>query len=121
MVGAPSERSFTLAAALPPTAAEGSLPDAAFSMVAKTFLLCYGIWDSDADDAANEAWFQRLVGSVEPLSIGHYIAEANLPAGPSRSVNSYAPTNWTKLQALRRQYDPGRMFHSYLAIDDGAV
>jgi FAD/FMN-containing dehydrogenase len=114
MVGAPSPRSYVLAAALPPRPEEAPQPDAAFSMAGRTFLLCYAIWEDEAQDAANEGWFRQLVGSIEPVTIGHYVAETDLRDGPGRAARSFAPAAWERLQALRREHDPDDLFHSYL-------
>ena len=53
---------------------------------------------------------------LEPLGIGHYVAEADLLAAPSRSVRSFAPPNWEKLQAVKRRYHPNDVFHHYLGL-----
>ena len=47
---------------------------------------------------------------------GHYIAEADLSAGASKSVTSYAPANWERLGALKRQHDPEDLFYTYLGL-----
>jgi FAD/FMN-containing dehydrogenase len=116
LVGAPSSKSLVFAV-MPPPRPEGiPLPDAAFSMVGRCFLLCYAIWDDESADADNERWFRSLVDSVLPLSIGHYVAEADLAASPSRSVRSFAPAQWRRLRALRAEHDPQRVFHDYLGL-----
>jgi FAD/FMN-containing dehydrogenase len=112
----PSSKSLVMGGTVAPRPRGTLLPNAAFSMVAKTLLLCYSIWEHEADDAANEEWFQGLVASVEPFVIGHYIAEAHLPAGPSRSTGSFAPSNWERLGMLRRRFDPEGLFHTYLGL-----
>jgi Ni2+-binding GTPase involved in maturation of urease and hydrogenase len=50
------------------------------------------------------------------LADGHYIAEADLSAGASKSVTSYAPANWERLGALKRQHDPEDLFYTYLGL-----
>ncbi|HET6358867.1 FAD-binding oxidoreductase [Streptomyces sp.] len=113
LVGAPSAKSFVLTGALPPRPEGVHLPDAAFSMAGRTFILSYAIWEDEADDPANERWFRRLVDGVEPLSHGHYVAETDLFAGRSRAAGSFAPPNWEKLRTLRAEYDPDHVFHTF--------
>ena len=88
----------------------------AFSMVGRTFLLCYAIWEDEADDGPNEEWFRNLMEGLEPLSTGHYIAETDLPADPSRSTRSFGPASWERLSELRARHDPQGLFHSYLGL-----
>ncbi len=111
---APSERSFVNATMLRPPR---TMPDAAFSMLARTFLWCCSIWESEADDARNEGWLRGMMRSVEPLGVGHYIAGADLLADPLRPVRSFAAPNWERLHALKSRHDPEGLFHSFLRGD----
>jgi FAD/FMN-containing dehydrogenase len=116
LVTAPSADSLVLST-MPPSQPEGvGMPDAAFSMVGRTFLLCYAIWSEPTDDAINERWLRETVRAVEPLTIGHYVAEADLLAGPSRSIRSFSVPNWQRLQDLRRKHDPTDLFHTFLGL-----
>jgi len=85
-------------------------------MGGRTFLLCYAIWRDADDDAVNEEWLRNSVHAIEPRTVGHYVAEADLLAGASRSVRSFAPSNWQRLQDLRRRHDPDGLFHTYLGL-----
>jgi len=89
------------------------LPDAAFSMTAKTLLLCYAIWERPAENAANAAWHQETIAALDPLAVGHYVGESDIVAAPARAERSFAPANWQRLQALRRKYDPDGLFHGH--------
>jgi FAD/FMN-containing dehydrogenase len=103
---------------MPPPRPEGArLPDAAFSMVARTFLLCYAIWQDEADDARNEDWLRAAMAAVEPQTVGRYIAEADLLAHSSRVMDSFAPANWQRLENVRRRYDSAGLFHGYLGLE----
>jgi FAD/FMN-containing dehydrogenase len=108
-------KSLLLCVSPPPDGAP--MPDAALSMAARTFVLCYAVWDDPANDAANQAWHRDTVVALEPVSVGHYIGESDIVATPARAARSFAPANWSRLQALRRQYDPEGLFHGYF---DGA-
>lgn len=109
---APGRHSHLLCV-LPPPPPDAPPPDCAFSMSAGLFTAAYAVWDDPADDAANAAWFGQVVAALEPHSIGHYIAEADVVATPERSERSFAPANWQRLQALRRRWDPERVFHIF--------
>jgi FAD/FMN-containing dehydrogenase len=117
LVTAPSADSLILATMPPARPAGSRMADAAFSMAGRTFALCYAIWQNQADDAVNERWLRDAVGAVGPLGIGHYVAEADLAAGPSRSIRSFAAPNWQRLQDLKRKHDPADLFHTYLGLE----
>jgi len=116
IVRAPSIQSLVMAPFFPPRASGGTLPDAAFSMRDKTFILCYAIWKKAIDDQANESWFRQTVEGMEKHITGHYIAEAALDVSSSRSIRSFAAPNWEKLQALKRKHDPNAVFHTFLGL-----
>ncbi|MFF5210894.1 FAD-binding oxidoreductase [Streptosporangium sp. NPDC000396] len=111
---APSGKSLVLAV-LSPLAPEGvPLPDMAFSVLGTAYFACYAIWEDPAHDDADIRWLRETMRKVEPLGTGHYIAETDLPADPSRARRSFAPGTWERLRALRARYDPEGLFHSYL-------
>jgi FAD/FMN-containing dehydrogenase len=82
-------------------------------MTGTTFVLCYAVWDDPGDDARNESWHREMVESIEPMTIGRYIAEGDLNRDAS-AASAFAPPNWKKLQALKKQLDPDNVFHTYL-------
>lgn len=104
---APSTTSFALMVPLPP--APGPMPDAAFSMAAPVFSCIYAIWDDAADDEANLEWMRDTSAALDPVSVGHYIGEADL-AVPNRTQRSFSESAWFRLQALQRRYDPTGQF-----------
>ena len=91
------------------------VPEAAFSMSAETLLLCYAIWERSEDDASNAAWHRKMIAALDPFAVGHYVGESDILSDPARAERSFAPMNWQRLQALRRQYDPHAGFHGYLS------
>ncbi len=91
------------------------LPEAAFSMTAATLLLCYAIWERPEDDASNAAWHREMIATLDPFAAGHYVGESDIVSDPVRAERSFAHTNWHRLQALRRTYDPDALFHGYLS------
>jgi FAD/FMN-containing dehydrogenase len=114
VVRAPAPQSHILAPVMRPRPVEATMPDAAFSLVGRSLILCYGVWVDEADDARNERWHRDTVRSIERFTIGHYIAESDLLAEPNRAAKSFTPANWERLQALKKLYDPDGLFHTYL-------
>ena len=113
---APSAHSMILCPILPSPTDVPPLPDAAFSMVAPGYVGCYSIWEEAGQDEANIEWLRTLMTALEPLAAGCYVGEADIAANPSQVVNSYARSNWERLQALRGKYDPNGVFHSYMGV-----
>jgi FAD/FMN-containing dehydrogenase len=116
MLEAPGPKSLVFAAMSPPPADdEPPPPDMAFSMVAQSFVACYAVWEAESGDAANQRWLPSTMAALDPVAVGHYIAEADLLASPSRARRSFAAPNWDRLHELRRNLDPDGLFPSYLA------
>lgn len=111
---APSPKSLALCAFT--TGVGGSAaarPDAAFSMTAKTLLLCYAIWEQQEDDDVNADWHRKTIAELNRFVVGHYVGESDIVEEPARAERSFAPANWQRLQALRRTYDPDDLFHRH--------
>jgi FAD/FMN-containing dehydrogenase len=120
---APSPETFAFAVVGPEPAEDApdeELPDMAFSMVGRSFVSCYAMWENEADDAANQRWLPSVMADLEPLAIGHYVAEADLLAAGSRAERSFARPNWDRLHELRRELDPEGLFPSYLTSAEQA-
>jgi FAD/FMN-containing dehydrogenase len=114
---APSSRSLVLA----PVSPAGRPPrDMAFSALGSSYVAPYAVWDDPCQDAANITWLRQALQAVEPLGTGHYIAEADLTAAPSRARRSFTPEDWQRLQSVRDRYDPERVFCWYLSPEDAA-
>ena len=109
---APSPLSRLLCVMPPAAPAAGAATDSALSMSAGLFVACYAIWDDPAADGVNRAWHRDAIAALEPFAVGHYIGESDLVTTPARLPRCFAPANWQRLQALRRQYDPNGVFHS---------
>jgi FAD/FMN-containing dehydrogenase len=108
---APSRRSVMLCIYPRPG---GALPDCAFSMVGPMYLGCYAIWNDATDDDANTRWLREATTSMDDVTIGFYVGEADLAEHESRSRRSFSAGNWQRLQTLRKIYDPSGLFHDYL-------
>jgi FAD/FMN-containing dehydrogenase len=106
---APSAESFALGLVLPPP--DGTaMPDAAFSMVGPAFGCTYAIWQDETQDQANLAWLRMASQKTAPISLGHYVGEADLDLA-DRSRRSFAPDVFERLRRLQRKYDPASLFH----------
>jgi hypothetical protein len=91
------------------------LPDAVFSMTAKTLLLCYAIWERPQDDAKNAAWHRETISVLDPFAVGHYVGESDIVPKPARAELSFARANWGRLQSLRQKHDPDDLFHGHFS------
>ena len=89
--------------------------DAAFSMTARTLILCYAIWERPEDTIANTAWFREMISALDMFAVGYYVGESDIVAEPERAERSFVRANWQRLQELRRRYDPDGLFHGYFS------
>ncbi|GJL60982.1 MAG: oxidoreductase [Nitrospirales bacterium] len=111
---APSSKSLALCAFTTGVGGRAAArPDAAFSMTAKTLLLCYAIWEQPEDDDVNADWHRKTIAELNRFAVGHYVGESDIVQDPRRAERSFAPANWQRLQALRRTYDPDGLFHRH--------
>ncbi len=98
------------------TGGEGStflLPDAAFSVTARTLFLCYAVWNQPEEDFANSEWHRETIAALDSFAVGHYVGESDLVARPMRAERSFAHKNWQHFQTIRQRYDPEDIFHGY--------
>ncbi|MGW2826702.1 FAD-binding oxidoreductase [Streptomyces sp. NPDC001443] len=114
VASAPSEQSLVLAPLWPASRDRTRAEGMAFSILGETYLAPFAIWDDPAADAENTRWLRDTMHIVEPYGTGHYIAETDLTAAPSRARRSYTPAGWERLRRLKAAYDPEHVFHSYL-------
>jgi FAD/FMN-containing dehydrogenase len=107
---APSSSSLGIGCIFPPpTPGSPELPDAAFSMVGPVFGCSYAIWEDPAADDANLRWLRDTGERIAPMTIGHYLGEADLDT-PSRTQRSFSPAAWNRLKQLQVTYDPNGTF-----------
>jgi FAD/FMN-containing dehydrogenase len=116
VIDAPSPSSFAFSGMAPdPTDdQEEELPDMAFSMYARTFAAVYAMWDDPCADDVNLPWLPATIAQLDGVATGHYIAETDLLAAPSRATRSFTAETWDRLQALRGEVDPDGVFATYL-------
>jgi FAD/FMN-containing dehydrogenase len=114
LMQAPSLKSEILVAVTGPPAIDPSAREMAYSMAAPLYIGCYSVWDSSADDEANERWHHETLRSLEPITRGHYMGETDLLASPTRASESLAPGVWERLQEIRHRYDPQGIFYGHI-------
>ena len=113
----PSAKSLVLVI-MPPIPQQGAqLPEMAFSMLGRTLIGCYSIWEDEAENETNIRWLKKAMEALEPLATGHYVAETDLLADPSRPARSFSANAWERLTTLSERLDPYGLFHPYLGID----
>ena len=86
------------------------LPDMAFSMEGNVYIAAYTIWEHEHDDQAMQNWVTSGFRSLEPVSKGSYLGDADLTR---RSSKFMADANFARLQELREVYDPERRFFDF--------
>lgn len=109
---APSRRSFFNMLILPKDRVP--LPDAAVSMCEQKVMLWYSIWENKKEDSVNRDWMTSANQRLQSHAAGRYIGETDLQANPHHAAQAYSAENWSRLQSLRKQYDPSGLFHNFL-------
>ncbi len=90
--------------------------DAAFSLIGSTNILSVLTWQDAKDDNRVAGWLRGTMSVLEPFSLGHYINNEDVVNYPERNRRSFTPASWTRLRALRKQYDPDNSFHDYFGV-----
>lgn len=89
-------------------------PDMAFSVFGSTHVGVYSSWNDTDQDTVNQAWVRTTARALESLKVGFYVGESDLTVAPNRARQCFSPRAWEKLLRLKRRYDPGDVFFSYL-------
>lgn len=77
-------------------------------------------WNDPTLDEANVIWARSGYEDLKPFLAGGYVNFMN-PDEDGRTADSYGRTKYGRLQALKRQYDPGNFFRlnpNILPADD---
>ena len=114
---APSAKSLAVCVLATGSENAPALPNAAFSMAARTAFLGYAIWQQPEHDAANKAWHRAMFTALDPFAVGHYVGESDIVSNPARAERSFAPANWQRLNSLRQKYDPDGLFLGHFTSD----
>jgi FAD/FMN-containing dehydrogenase len=108
---APSPYSTVLCEVKPRAA---KMDNSAYSMRRSTYLSPYAFWLKEEDDEINLQWMKKTQEILAPLSIGHYVNEADLEISPERSERSFSQESWQGIKEVQTRYDPMGLFHGYL-------
>ncbi len=108
----PTEKSFSLWFGMAP---QRPLPDMALSLQADLYFASYVIWENEADDERCRTWLAEQMRRMEPITEGLFLADSDLATRPAKFLSD---THWKRLEELRARYDPGGLFHAYLARSD---
>lgn len=109
-----SPRSFILSAwGVNPSPADA---DSCFTYTGDHYLSWYLMADDDAQVEPNHAWMDEAVAMMAPYTGGHYPNEINPERYPDALRASFSPEKWQRLESLRQQYDPDKLFHSWLGF-----
>ena len=88
------------------------LPDMAFSVQAKLYIAAFAAWTDETTTRRSRSWGVDHMRRLEPFSEGIQLADENLLARPHARYLS--EENSARLEALRAEWDPDGLFHSYL-------
>ena len=76
-------------------------------------------WADPAQDAEQIAWGRDVYSSLEAHTTGGAYINFLSDEGPERVRAAYGEDNYTRLQALKRRYDPDNLFHRNQNIRPG--
>jgi FAD/FMN-containing dehydrogenase len=87
--------------------------DAAFSVTGNLYGGPWTMWSAASGDAANISWHSKCMDLLKPHVAAHYIGETDFVGHPEFAKLSYKPAAWERLNNLRDQYDPERLFFDF--------
>ena len=90
--------------------------DSSFTYTGDHYLSWYLMADSDAQVEPNHVWMDEAVEMMAPHTRGHYPNEINPGRYPDALRACFSPEKWQRLEAMRAQYDPVGVFHSWLGF-----
>ena len=69
-----------------------------------------GLWPDPTDSPANIAWVRDTYGGISPHGTGRSYVNFMADEGQDRVRAAYSQTNFDRLVALKRKYDPTNLF-----------
>lgn len=87
--------------------------NAAFSMYASSFIGIYTVWDEPGEDDSNRSWAAQTTKQLGMSAVGRYVNELDAFTYPEKLQTCFAPGVTDRLEKLRRQYDPKRLFFGF--------
>ena len=85
----------------------------ALSMDAQLYGGSWAIWNNKKDDLANMKWHEEVMNILAPFTTYHYIGETDIVQNNARVQRSYTTKKWSRLEKIRRKYDPENLFFGY--------
>ena len=111
----PTRQSFTLWFSMAPLR---PLPDMAFSLQTEVYLAAYTVAAVEADDPVCRGWVDEQFGQLQPVTAGQYLGDSDLS---HRQVRFLSDENYARLQRIRADRDPDRLFVDYLTSDPATL
>ncbi len=68
------------------------------------------MWTDPADDAANTAFTRDMAAAMKPWTTGRVYINFIGDEGPGRVEAAYGPEKYSRLQRIKRVWDPGNVF-----------
>jgi FAD/FMN-containing dehydrogenase len=107
----PTREAFTIWYSMAPLR---ELPDMAFSLQSEIYLATYVVYhDDDRDDDVRD-WVNSVMAEMQPVTAGQYLGDSDLA---NRQVRFMSDEAFTRLQDVRRTWDPDDRFVTYLATN----
>ena len=78
----------------------------ACSVAGRAFVFIDAAWQSPGEDTANQRWVDDVLAGLSPHETGAYINETNWDQRPDRLAKCFSQEAFTKLEDIRRRYDP---------------
>jgi FAD/FMN-containing dehydrogenase len=92
------------------------VPDMAMSLRTDVMLGSYIIYEGAQNDEAYSAWHLDAMKRLEPFTVGQYWGDSDQTR---REVKTLTDDAWARLQQIRAERDPNRLFADYLAGPGG--
>jgi FAD/FMN-containing dehydrogenase len=99
----------------------GSYPErenACWSAQAKVYLSPNAGWRDPADDLVHEQWVHGTLASIQHLSRGLQFSDNNIADRPDQGLS---PENAERVEQIRKAYDPGGAFNTYMAAEQSTT
>ncbi|WP_068053420.1 FAD-binding oxidoreductase [Nocardia xishanensis] len=81
----------------------------------------FGLWEDAADDAAGISWARDAIAAMQPFATGAVYLNFIGDEGMDRVIAGYGRQNYTRLAAVKLEYDPRNVFHLHHNIHPAAA
>jgi FAD/FMN-containing dehydrogenase len=90
------------------------MPEAACSVIGDFYASFYMLWDNPTQDRVMMNYIRDLYAEVSPLGVGSNINEMNQEGRAEAISTCYSAEAWLRMDRLRSEWDPNRVFHDFL-------